>query len=738
MNENIIAHVRQEADGTWAKPHRLSDHLMGTADLAEEFARVFASESWARACALIHDVGKGTLKWQKYIRLKSGYSDDNHQVESNAGKEEHSIYGAKFAEELLGKGVGRILSYCIAGHHAGLADWLGDQGSLAYRLQNCDTSTIPEKFRNIVKTIKPLKPPRAFNHKGLDIALWIRMLFSCLVDADYLDTESYMEPDKSKSRASYKSLKEMRPIFDEHIKKKTDVAQQDKRSPVYLARQQVLSDCLAAAHLEPGLFSLTVPTGGGKTLSSLAFALEHAEQHEKRRVIYVIPYTSIIEQNADVFREALGKDQVVEHHSNLDDNVSTDESRLAAETWDAPVIVTTTVQFFESLFAAKPGRCRKLHNIANSIVILDEAQLVPVEFLAPILEVLRLLCDQYGVTVVFCTATQPAFEAREGFKGLPVGSIREIISDVSKLYEILKRVKVDTVDTKTPRAWEEIAVEISQLDRVLCVVSDRKSCRELFKLMPEGTYHLSALMCAQHRSDLIKKIKSSLQQSGSVRVISTQLVEAGVDIDFPVVYRAMAGLDSIAQAAGRCNREGLLDGLGKVVVFVPPNKPPVGILRKAAETAVGLLDAGLEDPIDNKAFGPYFSELYWKANNLDEKGILKLLAPDRVSGLGIQFREAAAAFTMIDDKMQRSIFVPYREGEDLLKTLEKNGPERWLLRKLQRYVVNIYLNQFKSLLERGSLEEVWPEFYMLKCGVEYNEKMGLLVDELPDMDFYNG
>ncbi|MDP2815537.1 MAG: CRISPR-associated helicase/endonuclease Cas3, partial [Rectinemataceae bacterium] len=420
------------------------------------------------------------------------------------------------------------------------------------------------------------------------------------------------------------------------------------------------------------------------------------------------------------------------------ENDSTTQSRLAAENWDARVIVTTSVQFFESLFAAKPGRCRKLHNICNSVVILDEAQLVPVEFLEPILAAMKLLCDHYRVTFVICTATQPAFGRQPdfpSFPGFPERMIREIIQDVPDLYRILKRVEVKTpADMKTPKTWEEIAGELRFADHVLCVVSDRKSCRELYRLMPEGSFHLSALMCAQHRSERIAEIKFRLKEEFPVRVISTQLVEAGVDIDFPVVYRAMAGLDSIAQAAGRCNREGKLNTegrLGKVVTFIPPRKAPVGILRKACETAVRMMEKGLDDPIAHSVFGPYFSELFWKANSLDTHGIMNLLTPDR-SECGIQFREAAAAFKMIDDSMQRTILVPYGEGEILIRLLKKTGPERWLLRKLQRYSVNIYTNQFNVLRDRGSLEEITPGIFALTCKIEYDDDIGLLIDEMPN------
>jgi CRISPR-associated endonuclease/helicase Cas3 len=471
----------------------------------------------------------------------------------------------------------------------------------------------------------------------------------------------------------------------------------------------------------------------------MAFALKHAEQHGKKRIIYVIPYTSIIEQNAKVFREIFGDEEIVEHHSNLDDDETKVCSRLVAENWDAPLIVTTSVQFFESLFAAKTSRCRKLHNIANSVIVIDEAQLVPTDYLEPILETMRLLVEHYRVSFVICTATQPVFEEQEkfdDFPGLPKGSIREIIQDVSGLYKNLERVEVEYLqDLSDPIEWEDLANELTEYDQVLCVVSDRKSCRELHALMPKGTYHLSALMCAQHRTDIIDEIRDKLAKGESVRVISTQLVEAGVDMDFPVVYRALAGLDSIAQAAGRCNREGKLNAtgkLGKVVVFKALRKAPVGILRKASDTAESMISHGLRNPIDRSVFPPYFSELYWKANSLDTKDIIKLLKPDS-SDLGIKFRTVGEVFKVIDDANQRSILVRYGEGEKWIDLLKKSSiPTSMLLRKLQRYTINIYKDQFSFLQKRGSLEEIILGVFALNSKVEYSDKIGLLIDEMPN------
>lgn len=729
MSANFIAHTKKDPNGSLLPPQTLEDHLDGVANKAEKFAAEFSSAAWGSALGVAHDVGKCREEWQKYILAKS---EEDHSKEG-LSRVQHSIHGAKLCEDLYGKGIGRVLSYCIAGHHTGLPDWSPAEGqgkaALSYRLSQIkDLSDIDILVQEKVKQAKPSQLPWRFS-QGLDVSLWIRMLFSCLVDADYLDTEAYMDPEKSKQRSGYCSISELLERLREHNQQLDKTAED---TPVNQIRREIRQKCIDAAQGPQGIFSLSVPTGGGKTLSSLTFALEHAKKHNLKRIIYVIPYTSIIEQNANVFKKALDEDQVIEHHSNFDDENAPLKLKLATENWDAPVVVTTSVQFFESLFAARPGRCRKLHNIAKSVVILDEAQLVPVDYLAPILETMQLLVDHYQVSFVISTATQPAFGENTSygkfFKGLR--DIREIMGgpeEVKKLYDSLKRVQIQLpTDFHAVSNWGNIALELRNYKQVLCVVSDRKSCRQLHKLMPEGTYHLSALMCGQHRSDVIKEIKDKLDKKETVRVISTQLVEAGVDFDFPVVYRALAGLDSIVQAAGRCNREGKLES-GKVVVFVPPKKAPPGFLRKAAETTSNIL-ASLrgEDPLNESIFKRYFAELYWKVNSLDAKDIISLLKPDP-EDFGMFFRTAAERFCIIDDSQQKTILVRYGEGDKLIDTLKKHGPDRQLMRKLQRYTVNVYNEEFDLLLRRGSIEEVQPGIFALTSSVEYSKEIGLMI-----------
>jgi len=730
--KDYIAHVKKNNE-IWQEPHLLHDHLSGTAELAEQFAAKFNSPSWGRVLGYCHDAGKSLMEWQEYLKLQSGYGCDDAHLEGQYGKKQHAIQGAKLAEQLFGKAYGHLLAYCVAGHHAGLPDWSSAedsaQSSLEFRLKQCkDWTDVQGNVSEKIIINKPDQPPWRFDD-NLDLSLWIRMLFSCLVDADFLDTEAYMDPCKKEQRGNHFRMDELLGVFNKFI---DDLETNAEKTDVNLIRKFVRTLCSKTGNQDQGIFKLTVPTGGGKTLSSLAFALEHAVKHDLDRVIYVIPFTSIIEQNAEVFRKIFDSEQVIEHHSNLTENDTTPKNRIASENWDAPLIVTTAVQFFESLFAAKPGRCRKLHNICNSVIIFDEAQLTPIDYLDPILRILQLLVDHYGVSIVLCTATQPVFDSEyildRKFPALQ-NSIEIMGEHTETLFQKLERVNVVLPhDFNISVEWSEVANSLKQYKQVLCIVSDRKSCRELHSLMPEDTYHLSSLMCGQHRSEKIADINKGLLQGETVRVISTQLVEAGVDFDFPVVYRSFAGLDSLAQAAGRCNREGRLPEPGKVVVFVPPKKAPAGFLRKAAETSYNMLSVEPRDPLDFKRFREYFSELYWKINSLDKKGIVNLLSPNDRNELSIFFRTAAHRFKIIDDSMQKTILVPYAEGKLLLEDLERFGPNRELMRKLQRYSVNIYKHEFDQLLKDGEITEPHKGIYSLKNDNLYKKEVGLLVN----------
>ena len=721
-----LAHVRQ--DGNTFVPHELGEHLRGVGQCAEEFARVFGSDDWSRVAGLWHDLGKYSAEFQQRIKSVSGY--DAH-LEGLAGRVDHSTAGAQHAKAQFGL-YGRILAYLIAGHHAGLPDWHADEsrgGTLKARLD--DKSHLERTLSQEIPTeiLSQPQPTSALLGGSDGFALWVRILFSCLVDADFLDTEAFMDAGKAVQRGNTLTPSDLLPRFNAHMEEQFSHA---SPTPVNRVRADVLRQCRDKAHEAPGLFSLTVPTGGGKTLSSLAFALEHAVFHGKRRIIYAIPYTSIIEQTANVFR-GIFPDGVIEHHSNLDPEKETVKSRLAAENWDAPLIVTTNVQFFESLFAARTSRCRKLHNIVDSVVVLDEAQLLPPEFLQPILDTMNLLVRHYGVTFVLSTATQPALGTLRNFQRTLRGldTVREVMDDPEALYHDLERVTVTMPrDFQLAQDWDTIAQQIEQHPCALAVVNSRADVRELHRRMPENTVHLSALMCGEHRSRVIADVKRRLQAGEAVRVVSTQLVEAGVDVDFPVVYRALAGLDSIAQAAGRCNREGVLER-GEVIVFVPPKPAPPGALRRAADTTVSLLQGTSEHPMARELFYRYFEHFYMRAPSLDKHGITELLHPQGGNDdpLKVQFRTAAERFRLIDESGYRSILVRYGESPALIGRLREEGPERWLMRKLQRYAVSLPEHQFQKLLADGDLCEIYPGLFAQTAGPLYHPELGVLVDK---------
>lgn len=707
-----VAHIAEDG-----RIHSLSEHLRGTSEWAAEFAKEFGCPDWAALAGLWHDLGKYSNDFQKYIFTAS---DTDGHIETKLGRVDHSTYGAIIANKHFGK-IGRILAYIIAGHHAGLPDWQTEtsgMSGLKQRLSKSEPPMVSSPPPFVLSQQLPVEKPR----QSADPSMWIRMLFSCVVDADFLDTEAFMCPERSKKRGGYPHLQNLLTTFNEYMRKKMECAGD---TTVNHLRADVLRQCVLKASDEPSIFSLTVPTGGGKTLSSMAFALNHAVRYSKRRIIYVIPYTSIIEQTANQFREIFGDDVVLEHHSNIafEEKEETSKSRLASENWDAPVVVTTNVQFFESLYAARPGRCRKLHNIVNSVVILDEAQLFPPDFLIPILKVLSEIHRNYGVTLLLSTATQPPFGS--GISSGDLENVKEIIEDTKSLHDKMKRVKVTFIKDLSDRiSWEDLAKELCNYPTVLCVVNRRDDCRTLHTLMPEGTVHLSALMCGAHRSEVLEDIKRCLKEGIPTRVISTQLVEAGVDLDFPVVYRALSGLDSIAQSAGRCNREGRLEA-GEVKVFVPPSEPPPGHLRQAAEIGRRLLNGETTDPLLPEKFTEFFKEFYWlRGERLDTHGILKDLGRD--SELRFSFRTAAGKFRIIDESQYTTVIVRYGEGAELINTLIKRGPERWLMRKLQRYVVNIPRYLSNELIKSGVIEEPSPGIYIQSVSAFYDHALGFI------------
>lgn len=711
-------------------------HLNKVAYLAGKFAgEMFPASSkeartateWGRLVGWWHDLGKYSEKFQRYLDKNR----DTHQAEVDE-KVDHATAGAQLAASKAP--FGHIIANAIAGHHSGLLD-ARNTGACLEKRQKKQIEPFDRAPAELLD-LAPPKPPEflAVKPNDFQIAFYQRMIFSCLVDADFLATESFMNPEQTAHRAipDHSVFKPALNLLEAHIN-----AFGTPESKVDQARNNVYQDCLSKSARPPGIFKLTVPTGGGKTLSSLAFALKHALKHGQRRIIYVIPFTSIIEQNAKVFSdllEKLGSEIVLEHHSNFSpekEEQETTRSRLACENWDAPIIVTTAVQFYESLFAAQTSRSRKLHNIANSVVILDEAQSLPVQYLNPCLRVLEQLTKNYSTSAVLCTATQPAIERNDLFT-IGLNAATEIISDTETLFSRLDRVRVQyrgTLDDAT------IANELKAAEQALCIVNTRKHAQVLYQSLPDSdeNYHLSTLMCPQNRLHVLERARERLDKKLPVRLISTQLIEAGVDIDFPLVYRSMAGLDSIAQAAGRCNRNGFCDK-GQVHVFHSEHVAAETYFREAANIGYEILDLHADDPLSTDSIRAYFEKYYYQQKSKwDAKEILddfKCVSNPELPLL-FQYRSASEKFKLIENQ-QIPIIIPWDETAKALVEkelrVESIPLHRKLLRSLQRYTVQIYEREFRrNAAQFESLRD--GQFHVLICPeTHYSERFGLNLD----------
>jgi CRISPR-associated endonuclease/helicase Cas3 len=707
-----FAHSRPgEATDTW---ELLTDHLNAVAERAAEFANAFGWSEAARLSGGLHDIGKLAPEFQSYIRNKRNSGGD------------HSIAGALIALQHYGpqSPLAKIIATAIASHHSGLPDHESLDARLASAVEPVGwpqlIGALPP-FQQLAPTQPSGGPGR---HPGFSQHFLTRMLFSSLVDADYLETERFY--DGEVLRGGHTNLNALRERLQRFMENKGAAAE---TSPLNVLRQEIHHHALAKAALPPGLFTLTVPTGGGKTLTSLSFALDHAVRHDLRRIIYVIPYTSIIEQTASVFRKALATESdILEHHASFDwEKIAQDRTpddidglaklRRAAENWDAPVIVTTAVQFFESLFANRSSRCRKLHNIADSVVILDEAQTLPVRFLLPCLAVLDELARNYRTSIVFCTATQPAIKMSDGFKcGLDIDKEHELAPDPERLYTALKRV---TVERRGATSDEEIAARFGEAPQMLCIVNSRRHAQDIFgaiRALP-GAVHLTTLMCPRHRRMVLDDIRVRLSRHEPVRLVATSLIEAGVDIDFPEVWRAATGLESIAQAAGRCNREGKL-ATGRVVVFEPAEQKPEHEIaqRWQAADAAWRKDG---DVLGLEAVRHYFQEFYWTKGEdaldaaivSERPGILKAIS-ERAARLEFPFASIAEAFRLIDERME-TVIVPWKSDQadtDAAELLQRiaamDKPLRDDLRRLQQYTVPIPYAVRDTWLGAGVLRPV--------------------------------
>lgn len=711
MNKKYYAHSLPGKPKSEWQP--LEEHLEKVAKLADEFARYFGGSSWARLTGYNHDVGKGTLPWQAYLRHANEIMDDF--VQYYTGRVEHAALGAQRLYE-RSKEAGKLLAYCIAGHHGGLQNWNDfPENSLKIRLGKkwpkieipMDDSELPERL--------PFATPDGTLF-GFQLQFFVRMLFSCLVDADFLETESALDKKKAGWRSNYMDLTELRKSFWSNFDRLRNKAEKTK---VKRQREVVLSDCLRAAKEEAGLFSLTVPTGGGKTLASLAFALEHAKKHNKRRIIYVIPFTSIVEQTAAVFRDMLGDGVVLEHHCNFIPDDADWTARLAAENWDAPIVVTTNVQFFDSFYSRKPSKCRKLHNVTNSVIIFDEVQAIPVEKLMPCLEVIRELSLNFKVTSLLCTATQPAIHFSEAFQtGLK--GVKEIIHDVPGLFNALKRTEETFIGTISER---ELAGKLAEHEQILCIVNTRQQALNMFNALPESeeNIHLSALMYPAHRSRKLADIRNRLENGLPCRVASTQLIEAGVDVDFSCVFRSISGIDSIAQAAGRCNRNGRSEKPCSVFVFTFPEEMENSFFRKAAQSAQKLFERFDGDLTSPDCVHEYFYDYFWKnQHRMDEDGTLDLCCKAQKGD--IQFKDIAT-FQMIKTATFPVVVAIEKGAVDLIRQLEFAEYPGSILRKLQQYSVQVYPYQLDEI--RSWLESPYPGVWVLRSSELYSEQTGL-------------
>ena len=751
-----IAHVRVLEDDSY-ETQPLLDHLHGVAEMAQSYAERITDYpelgEIGYLLGLLHDLGKYQEGFQRYIRQQSGLDPT-----LNGWRTPHSPAGARYAYDL--KQVGgnqqliKILSLCIGAHHRGLYD------DSEWRGQVVRSSDTKRAVANLVKGLKlEASQLEELLHKASldkvatvwneldedDYQLLVRMLFSCLVDADFLDTERFMSPDKRLARQSAKaSLEQMRKQLEEYV------SHFNREGRINEARAAFLDQCRNHGRTaQRKIYSLTLPTGAGKTVSSMMWALEHAIAQGCERIIYVIPYTSIITQTAQTFREIFGADQVLEHHSDVDVKERPDEaveySKLMTENWDVPLIVTTNVQFFESLYAHRVSRCRKLHNICNSVVVFDEVQMFPPRLLNPILRVVESLHYAFRVEPLFCTATLPVFDKDILSDSKRIGHefffleepVQEVVPYDAKLFAPFDKVRYywDPLRLST----EELAERLAQHESFLCIVNSRNDAARLYTALQaqekasEGLIHLSRRMCSAHIQERIEEIRRRLKAGEPVRVVSTQLVEAGVDLDFPVVYRAMAGLDSVMQAAGRCNREGRMAEPGEVYIFsLTDGTKALGEMSWAQGALEDLLDRLAEQGAPQREeIECYYKSFYNDVDCFDnkrDKEVSKQLwdvDDDRCEELRFDYETASEYFKYIEDQ-STSIVVPYdKAGKAIIKKLQSNIPlTRQEYRQMNRLTVSLYENDCLTLGSSISVSESGiayltdDKLYSTKTGIQ--------------------
>ena len=700
-----LAHLTEDG-----RTQTILEHLKGTASLCSAFAAAFDAEAQGQLAGMAHDIGKYSAAFQR--RLHGGPKVDH----ASAG-----AFECLKAQQLAA-------AFAISGHHGGLPDGGGrgdaaGAGTFWGRINRASQGRLEDYHAWQSEFSLPHANTPAFAGTRLEGMFFTRMLFSCLVDADYTDTGAFMD-NSPYLPASSSSMEELWRRLETYVS-----GWFPPKGALNMQRCVILEQCMSAgAQYGPGLFTLTVPTGGGKTVASLSFALAQAKARRMKRIVYVIPYTSIIEQTAQAFREILGDENVLEFHSGVqfdqqEDDASSPEAvplTRSVETWDVPVIVTTAVQFFESLYACQPSKCRKLHNLAQSVLIFDEAQMLPLPYLRPCVWAIAQLVRHYGASAVLCTATQPALDPifQEFAPEIP---IREICPMAEAHWESFRRVSFQQAGTLS---WMDLAARLQQQEQVLCVVNTRRAAREVFhQLSGPGNFHLSTLMYPAHRRRILDEIRRRLRDGLPCRVVSTSLIEAGVDVDFPAVYRELSGLDSILQAAGRCNREGKRPPEDSIVTIFQGEDPPPRLFETSIGAGKIVLDH-CQDVSSRAAIHTYFSTLLdlKGAEAQDAHHILPLMESEF-----FPFRTVAERFHLIESPTT-TVYLPLEEGAGLVELLRSGQYSRTLYRRLGQYGVSVYPQHLAALEQAGALEYLEDGSVVLRDIGLYTQTTGLTLE----------
>jgi len=805
MNQNeelkYIARYRQ-SDGT---PQTIVEHLEGASALASGFSKKIGLAHCGELMGLLHDLGKYSKAFQDYIKSSAGKiePDEDEYVDARRmkGKIDHSTAGAQHLFAHKGPSpvwqvAADIMAFCLVSHHSGLIDGLAPDGTDIFgkRMKKADGLTHLNEILNNIERPVSQHIERLLNSTQLEAELSLRLkllhenlpssevgqfllgflarfLFSTLIDADRLNSAERQPP----SRTDW-------PLLTNILE--ANLAGFTVRNRIDEIRAEISVSCLQAAARERGLYQLTVPTGGGKTLASLRFALHHAAKHKMDRIVYVVPYTSIIDQNARVarsvfaFLEEGGRQIVLEHHSNLTPEQDTNQSKLLAENWDAPIVYTTAVQFLETLFASGTRGVRRLHQLANAVIIFDEIQTIPIRTVHLFNNAMNFLVGQCGSTIVFCTATQPLLDKVEQVKGAArLSADSQMMPDVGGLFRELHRAKIE--DKCRDEGWTTVDVakatmeELAESGSVLVIVNKKAQARELYQLLhgeTEHVYHLSTSMCPAHRTTVLDKVKSCLDPKNPSQVIciSTQLIEAGVDVDFGSVIRYLAGLDSIAQAAGRCNRNGRRQ-TGRVFIVNPANEnlTKLAEIHEAQEQCRRVLGEYKNNPAEfdhdlqsPKAMERYYHYYFFKrAHEMAfpitckefgrDDDLLTLLSTNALSveaykssqklapplHLRQSFMAGARAFKAIDSPTE-GVIVQYGRGEQIIAELSGAGFEgkAHLLKEAQRFSVNLFPYEMENLKSKGRLYETWEGSGIFWLDERhYSEEFGVSTEEVAEM-----